>query len=58
MKFLINEDINWRETHKNFILNNYKKSDYFYEIFPILEEFYEKKLIIYQKLLLKAQRFY
>lgn len=43
-EILINEDINWRETHKNFILNNYKKSDYFYEIFPILEEFYEKKI--------------
>lgn len=35
----------WQKNHLNFISNNYKKHPYFFEIYPLLENYYSKEYI-------------
>lgn len=38
---LLSKDVDWKNTHLNLIKQNYKKAEFFNEIFPYIEELYE-----------------
>lgn len=39
-EIILTSDVNWRERNLNLIIQNYRKSPYFKEIFPHIEELY------------------
>ena len=38
----INNTVNWKRKHLNFLFFNYKKHPYFSEIFPVVEDYFKK----------------
>ncbi|MCT7605870.1 WbqC family protein [Aliarcobacter butzleri] len=42
-EILLSDTVNWRNQNLEIMKQNYKKSDYFKEVFPYIEELYNKK---------------
>lgn len=50
----INKNINWQEQHRNFILENYRKSSYFEEIWENISFIYDKEYLKLTSVLLDS----